>query len=96
MAVARGGVAPAIADELFALLVRGTDGALNVMTLSHASAAASMTPLALAVFDALARNHTVSLGQVTELQVLSRLIPGQDDEQAELRQRMINLASARL
>jgi hypothetical protein len=99
MAVARGGVAPAVADELFALLVRSTDGSLNVMALSRTPAAAGEStpsaPLALAVFDALSRNHPVPLGQATHLQVLSRLIPGEDDEQAELRERMIALASAR-
>jgi hypothetical protein len=102
LAVARGGIAPAVADELFAMLVRSADGALNIMALSRSpfsslagGQACVAAPLALAVFDALSRNQPVPLGEATQLQVLSRRIPGEDDERIELRDRMIALASAR-
>jgi hypothetical protein len=84
LAVARGGVDPSVASELFALLSH------NELLLSRSQ---SMAPIALAVFDALARNRPVPLGEVTSLQVLSRLIPGVDPELATLQERMIALAS---
>ena len=96
LAIAHGGIAPAVADELFALLVRSPAGALNVMTLSRgAGSPSTAAPLALAIFDALSRNQPVALGESTGLQVLARLVPGEDDERAELQERMIALASAR-
>jgi hypothetical protein len=47
----------------------------------------------MAVFDLLARNHPIALGETTGLQVLSRAIPGDDGSLDDLRQRMIALAS---
>ena len=90
LAVARGGIDPSVAQELFALLVGPRDGA--AMWLSRVGGGA---PIALAVFDALARNRPVPLGEVTSLQVLSRVIPGMDPELATLQERMIALASGR-
>jgi hypothetical protein len=92
LAVARGAIDPSVADELFALLVRSTDGTVNTMMLSHNGGPA---PLALAVFDLLAKNQPAPLGETTSLQVLSRNVPGLDDERLELQQRMIELASGR-
>jgi hypothetical protein len=92
-AVARGAIDPAVADELFALLVRDELAGLRTMTLSRATE--NSPPLALAIFDALSRNRPAPLGEVTPLQVLSRTAPGDDDATAELRQRMIALASGR-
>jgi len=88
LAVARGGIDPSVAQELFSLLVGPKDGA--AMWLSRVGGGA---PIALAVFDALARNRPVPLGEVTSLQVLSRLVPGMDPELATLQERMIALAS---
>jgi hypothetical protein len=84
LAVARGGVDPSVANELFALLAH------DELLLSRSQ---NNAPIALAVFDALARNRPVPLGEVTQLQVLSRLVPGLDPELANLQQRMIALAS---
>jgi hypothetical protein len=92
LAVARGAIDPAVADQLFTLLVRTADGAVNTMTLSHHGNSA---PLALAVFDLLAKNHPTPFGESTSLQVLSRNVPGLDDDRLELQRRMIELASGR-
>jgi hypothetical protein len=92
LAVARGAIDPSVADELFALLVRSADGTVNTLMLSRNGGPA---PLALAVFDLLARNQPAPLGETTSLQVLSRNVPGLDDERLELQQRMIELASGR-
>jgi hypothetical protein len=86
LALSQGGVNPSVAAELFDLLV----GSGNLMTLSRKS---DGTPIAMAVFDLLARNHPVALGETTGLQVLSRTIPGDDGSLDDLRQRMIALAS---
>jgi hypothetical protein len=95
LAVARGAIDPAVADELFALLVRSHEGAINTTMLLSRTAAAP--PPALAVFDALCRNRPVPLGEITRLQVLARAVPGgeADDEVAQLQQRMIALASGK-
>jgi hypothetical protein len=95
LAVARGAIAPAVADELFALLVQSQAGVVNTLCLSRNSMTAA-PPLALAVFDALSRNRPVPLGEITRLQVLSRIVPGSAEEElAQLQQRMIALASGR-
>jgi hypothetical protein len=86
LALSRGGVDPSVAQELFDLLV----GSSNTWTLSRTDQG---TPIALAVFDALARNRPVALGESTGLQVLSRTVPGDDGSLDDLRQRMIALAS---
>jgi hypothetical protein len=86
LALSRGALVPAVATELFDLLV----GSANLLTLSRTS---NGIPIAMAVFDALAKNHPVSLGETTGLQVLSRSIPGDDGSLDDLRQRMIALAS---
>jgi hypothetical protein len=86
LALSRGGVTPAVAAELFELLV----GSGNLLTLSRTPAG---VPIALAVFDALSRNRPPMLGESTGLQVLSRSVPGDDGSLDDLRQRMIALAS---
>jgi hypothetical protein len=88
LALARGGVDAAVAQEIFDLLVQPAEA----MLLSRNSASAGM-PVALAVFDALSRNRPVSLGESTGLQVLSRSIPGEDGSLGDLREKMIALAS---
>jgi hypothetical protein len=88
LALSRGGVNPAVAAELFDLLV----GSGNLLTLSRSG---NGSPIALAVFDALSRNHPVELGESTGLQVLSRVVPGDDGSVDDLRQRMIALASGK-
>jgi hypothetical protein len=88
LALSRGGVNPAVAAELFDLLVSSG----NLLTLSRSS---NGTPIAMAVFDALARNAPVPLGESTGLQVLSRVVPGDDGSVDDLRQRMIALASGK-
>jgi hypothetical protein len=74
---------------LFNLLARPT----NLLMLSRTS---SGLPIALAVFDALARNQPVPLGETTGVQVLTRNIPGDDGGLDDLRERMIALASGRM
>ena len=86
LALSRGGVDPSVAQEIFDLLV----GSTSTWTLSRTDAG---IPVALAVFDALARNRPVGLGECTGLQVLSRVVPGEDGSLDDLRQRMIALAS---
>ena len=86
LALSRGGVDASVATELFDLLVASG----NLLTLSRKS---DGIPIAMAVFDLLARNHPVALGETTGLQVLSRNIPGDDGSLDDLRQRMIALAS---
>jgi hypothetical protein len=99
LAVARGGIDPAVAGELFSLLVQPRAGApINTMLLSRGPDHPSAAPVALAVFDALSRNRPVQLGEITRPQVLSRVVPGLDgnSELSELQQRMIALASAKV
>jgi hypothetical protein len=86
LALSRGGVDPAVAEELFNLLARPS----NLLMLSRTP---SGLPIALAVFDALARNRPVPLGEMTGVQVLTRNIPGEDGALDDLRERMIALAS---
>jgi hypothetical protein len=98
LAVARGGIDPAVAGELFALLVQSRNGSANTMLLSRASDQGSTSaPIALAIFDVLSRNRPVALGEITRPQVLSRAVPGvgADGEMSELQQRMIALASGK-
>ena len=87
LALARGGVDAAVAQEIFDLLVPASDA----MLLSRTSGTGM--PIALAVFDALSRNRPVMLGESTGLQVLSRVVPGEDGSLGDLRERMITLAS---
>jgi hypothetical protein len=87
LALARGGVDAAVAQEIFDLLAPASDAVHLSRTTSDG------VPIALAVFDALARNRPVVLGESTGLQVLSRSIPGEDGALADLRERMIALAS---
>ena len=97
LAVARGGVDPATADALLALLVGGPTADGRVVGLSRTAAG---RPLAVAVFDALAANRPVPLGEATgpqsagrgRLHLLSRDVPG-DEGRADLTGRMIALAS---
>jgi hypothetical protein len=84
LAVARGGVDPASAGRLFDLLMNRP----AAMTFSRTDPAGSV---AAAVFDALAANRPVPVGEVTGLQVLSRLVPG--DDRSVLQKQMIALAS---
>ncbi len=90
LAVARGGVDPAVADELFALLVRASDGALNTLMLSRHG---GQGPVALMVFDILARNQPTAMGEATAIQILSRPVPGEDADRLLLQERMIALAN---
>ena len=98
LAVARGGVDPATADAVLALLL--DDTAAPAVTLSRA---AGGRPLAVAVFDALAANRPVPLGEATgpqsvggggRLHLLARSVPGAEPP-AELTGRMIAWANGR-
>ena len=93
-AVAAGAITPAVAGELFRLLARTDAGQVQTMCLSRqpGDGSASSSPLALAVFDAVARNRPVVLGEATGVQVLSRAIPGSAD-MTDLQRRMIEMAS---
>ncbi len=94
LALSRGGVDAAVAKEIFDLLVQpgqGGDGG-GAMHLSRGDGGAS---IAMAVFDALARNRPALLGESTGLQVLSRSVPGEDGSLGDLREKMIALASGR-
>ncbi len=90
LAVARGGLDPATADALLALL--SGDATVGL------SRTATGRPLAVAVFDALAANRPVPLGEATgpqsagRLHLLSRPVPG-GEAVADLTGRMIALAS---
>ena len=91
LAVARGGVDPATADALLALL---SGPAIRL------SRTPTGRPLAVAVFDALATNRPVPLGEVTgpqspgRLHLLARTVPG-GEAACDLTGRMIALASGR-
>ena len=96
LAVARGGVDPATADALLALLVDPSAAAAPV----NLARTAAGRPLAVAVFDALAANRPVPLGESTgpqsvgRLHLLARVAPGTDGGPAgDLTGRMIALAS---
>jgi hypothetical protein len=86
LALSRGAITPAVANEIFDLLAKPA----NLLMLSRTSAG---LPLALAVFDALAKNVPVPLGEMTGVQVLSRTVPGEEGD--ELRERMIAMASGK-
>jgi hypothetical protein len=88
LALARGAVDPAVAEELFSLLVHPRDGSAGTLLLSRGGSGSS---IAIAVFDALSRNRPAPLGETTGIQVLNRSVPG--DDSTDLRQRMIALAS---
>ena len=89
-AVAAGAITPAVAGELFRLLARSDAGQVRTLCLSRQPGDASASPLALAVFDAVMRNRPMPVGEVTGVQVLSRVVPG-SAESFELRQRMIEM-----
>ncbi len=90
LAIARGGIDPATADALLALLT-----ATPTIGLSRT---ASGRPLAAAVFDALSTNRPVPLGERTgpqsagRLHLLARAVPGAEGR-TDLTDRMIALAS---
>ena len=90
IALARGVIDPAVAEELFNLLVTPRDGVANTLLLSRSAGEPS---IAIAVFDALSRNRPAPLGEVTSFQVLNRAAPGDDGSIGDLRERMIALAS---
>ncbi len=105
LAVAAGGLAPHVAAELFALLVGTGDAAAPPppIALARTGPAGDGPPVAVAVFDLLARNRPVTLGEQTggqRLHALSRLVPvGDGGDEAvfrdDVRQRMIDLANGR-
>ena len=92
LAVARGGVDPATADALLAMLTGGPAATIGL------SRTAAGRPLAVAVFDALAANRPVPLGEATgpqsvgRLHLLARVAPGAEGP-ADLTGRMIALAN---
>jgi hypothetical protein len=86
LALSRGAITPAVANEIFNLLAKPT----NLLMLSRTS---NGLPLALAVFDALAKNVPVPLGEMTGVQVLSRMVPGEEGD--ALREKMIAMASGK-
>ena len=73
LAVARGAIDLAVAEELFGLLVRSRTGEIKTMMLSRQSP--EIGPIALAVFDALSRNRPAALGETTSIQILSASSP---------------------
>jgi hypothetical protein len=92
LAVFRGGIDPATADALLALLTGGPEPTIGL------SRTAGGRPLAVAVFDALANNRPVLLGELTgpqsggRLHLLARAVPG-GEATADLTGRMIALAN---
>ena len=92
LAVARGGIDPATADALLGLLTGGPDPSIAL------SRSTGGRPLAVAVFDALANNRPVRLGELTgpqspgRLQLLARSVPG-GEASTDLTGRMIALAN---
>jgi hypothetical protein len=86
LALSRGAITPAVANEIFDLLAKPA----NLLMLSRTS---NGLPLALAVFDALAKNVPLPLGEMTGVQVLSRAVPGEEGD--ALREKMIAMASGR-
>jgi hypothetical protein len=83
-AIARGGVDPASALRVFNLLMSKP----ATMTFSRGESPAT---IAGAIFDALAANKPVAIGEATGLQALSRLVPG--DDRSDLQKAMIALAN---
>jgi uncharacterized protein YgbK (DUF1537 family) len=79
-AVGIGAIDPATRDQLESLLVRGSDGKVNVVTMSRASNPRGDRALALAIADILAQNKPVPLGSATKVQTMARNVPGQVDE----------------
>jgi hypothetical protein len=90
LAVAGGGIDPATADALLSLLTGSATIGLSRTTAGR--------PLAVAVFDALAANRPVPLGERTgpqsagRLHLLSRAVPGAEAN-GDLTDRMIALAN---
>jgi hypothetical protein len=95
LAIARGAVTPAVADRLFAALVRPPGGKVNPIGLSRSANALGDVALGLAVFDALADNMPMPLGQASGVQVLGRGGDPAGDDRSRLTQRMINIANAK-
>jgi hypothetical protein len=96
LAIARGAVTPAVADRLFAALVRPPGGMVNPIGLSREANAMGDVALGVAVFDALADNMPLALGQASGVQVLGQSGGDpRDDDRCRLTQRMINIANAK-
>jgi hypothetical protein len=94
LAIARGAITPAVADRLFAALVRPPGGKVNLIGLSRAANALGDVALGLAVFDALADNIPVALGEASGVQILSRAAGDPcDDDRSRLTRRMIDIAN---
>jgi hypothetical protein len=72
--VERGALTPAAADALMAAMLPASGSTAGVVTLSNASQDA--TNLAGAVFDALEHNHPAPQGELSGLQALARVPPG--------------------
>jgi hypothetical protein len=72
--VERQALTPAAGDALVSALAPGTDQNA-LITLSHTGQ--SSAALATAVFDALENNHPAPIGEVTGLQSLARVAPGE-------------------
>jgi len=85
-AIAAGAISPAVADKLYKRLVKPAEDKLNKLALS-ASGDNGNVPMALGVFEDLAENKPLKLGETTPVQVLERKIPGdQPSQQQELDQ----------
>jgi hypothetical protein len=96
LAIARGAITPAVADRLFAALVRSPAGKVNPIGLSRPANAVGDVAIGLAVFDALADNVPMRLGESSGVQVLSRSgADPRDDQRDRLTQRMIDIANAK-
>jgi hypothetical protein len=97
MAVARGAVTPAVADRLFAALVKSPAGRVNPLCLSRSANLFGDVALGLFVFDALADNTPVPLGESSGVQLLARSIADDPTEQRrqKLTERMIQLANGK-
>jgi hypothetical protein len=93
LAVARGAITPAVADRLFARLVQSADGRVNTVTLSRQAEGERI--LALAIFDDLAENRPVPMGEMSGLQTLARILPESTAVDAQLQQRMIAMANGK-
>jgi hypothetical protein len=72
--VERGALTPAAADALIAAMLPASGSAAGLVALSNASQDAAN--FAAAVFDALEHNHPVPQGELSGLQALARVPPG--------------------
>jgi hypothetical protein len=97
-AVAAGSLAPGARDRLFAALIAPRDGQSPLLTLSGGTSGnrtpPGNRPLALSIAEILHDNPPISLGETTELQALSRPIPGDEPSgNDQLRDYMTRIAS---